>query len=281
MRINEILIESQQVNEGPLMNKIGSAVGKGVGTLAKGVGAVAGGVAGLGRAIKKGYQAGKQTVGGAGDSDETDIDSAPASNSTATASTPTAVQPAQPAQTATSTSSAAKQPAAKSNFNKLTTAAAGDAPEPAAAPKADTAYAQAQKVVNALPPEQKQELIAMLQADPKVKASMTKPAAPKAKATVDPTAQPDAQPTTAAASKGKTGSTGGGVTNIGKVTSTTPAPTGAEPVAKGKKKGSKKPAGLSQAEIDADRERIMGVTSDSVIRNGSVVSESFSFFRKH
>ena len=67
MRIQEILIESHQLDEGPLLNKIGSAVGKGVGTLAKGVGAVAGGVAGLGSAVKKGFQAGKATVGAAGD----------------------------------------------------------------------------------------------------------------------------------------------------------------------------------------------------------------------
>jgi len=69
MRIQEILIESHQLDEGPLLNKIGTAVGKGVGTLAKGVGAVAGGVAGLGSAVKKGFQAGKSTVGGAGDAD--------------------------------------------------------------------------------------------------------------------------------------------------------------------------------------------------------------------
>jgi hypothetical protein len=69
MRINELLTESQleQLEEGPILNKIGSAVGKGVGTVAKGVGAVAGGVAGVGSAVKKGFTAGKQTVAGAGD----------------------------------------------------------------------------------------------------------------------------------------------------------------------------------------------------------------------
>jgi hypothetical protein len=39
----------------------------------------------------------------------------------------------------------------------------------------------------------------------------------------------------------------------------------------------KKPAAPSQAEIDADRERIMGVTSDSVIRKGRVMAESRSY----
>jgi len=68
MKINEILIESkEQLEEGPILNKIGSAIGKGVGTLAKGVGAVAGGIAGVGSAVKKGFQAGKGVVGAAGD----------------------------------------------------------------------------------------------------------------------------------------------------------------------------------------------------------------------
>ena len=52
----------------------------------------------------------------------------------------------------------------------------------------------------------------------------------------------------------------------------------AEPT-KQKTKGRKKAAAPSQAEIDADRERIMGPTSDSVIRKGNMVAEGFSFFR--
>ena len=135
MKIHEIITESQ-LQEGPLLNKIGSVVGKGVGALAKGVGAVAGGVAGLGSAVKKGFQAGKATVGGAGDVEEP--------------------------------------------------AAGGGAPaaEPEADPKADTAYAQAQKAIAGLQPEQKKEIVTMLQADPKVKAAMTaKPTKP------DPAAQ--------------------------------------------------------------------------------------------
>jgi hypothetical protein len=70
MRLNEILTEDTEISEGPLMNKIGTAVGKAVGTAAKGVGAVAGGIAGLGAAAKKGYAAGKNTVAGAGDDED-------------------------------------------------------------------------------------------------------------------------------------------------------------------------------------------------------------------
>ena len=62
MRIHEILIESQQLDEGPL-GAIGRGIGKVVGGVAKGVGAVAGGIAGAGTALKKGYQTGKAVVG--------------------------------------------------------------------------------------------------------------------------------------------------------------------------------------------------------------------------
>ena len=155
MKIHEIITESQ-LQEGPLLNKIGSVVGKGVGALAKGVGAVAGGVAGLGSAVKKGFQAGKATVGGAGDGEEPAAGGgAPAAGGGAPAAT-------------------------------TTPAAGGGAPaaEPEADPKADTAYAQAQKAIAGLQPEQKKEIVTMLQADPKVKAAMTaKPTKP------DPAAQ--------------------------------------------------------------------------------------------
>jgi len=45
---------------------LGTRIGQGIGKLAKGLGAVAGVPAGIGRAIKKGYQAGANTVGGPG-----------------------------------------------------------------------------------------------------------------------------------------------------------------------------------------------------------------------
>jgi hypothetical protein len=45
---------------------IGTRIGQGIGKLAKGIGAVAGVPQGIGRAIKKGYQAGVSTIGGPG-----------------------------------------------------------------------------------------------------------------------------------------------------------------------------------------------------------------------
>jgi len=42
----------------------------------------------------------------------------------------------------------------------------------------------------------------------------------------------------------------------------------------------KKPAAPDQATIDAERERIMGPTSDSIIRTRPMMAEGFSLFRK-
>ena len=47
-----------------------------------------------------------------------------------------------------------------------------------------------------------------------------------------------------------------------------------------KKGGKKKPAAPSQATMDADRERNMGPTSDSIIRTRPMMAEGFSLFRK-
>ena len=47
-----------------------------------------------------------------------------------------------------------------------------------------------------------------------------------------------------------------------------------------KRLGKQQPQGPSQAEIDADRQRVMGPTSDSIVRKQPALSESFSLFRK-
>jgi hypothetical protein len=74
MKITELLVESQQLDEGPF----GQAVGKAVGGVAKGVGAVAGGIAGIPGAVKKGFQAGKAAVQGEPAADTTQAEPAPA-----------------------------------------------------------------------------------------------------------------------------------------------------------------------------------------------------------
>lgn len=59
MRINELILESSDVDEG-----IGSAIGTGIGAVGRGIGAVASVPQGFARAVKKGYQSGVATIGG-------------------------------------------------------------------------------------------------------------------------------------------------------------------------------------------------------------------------
>ena len=118
MRFNEF--NASKIEEGPIANKVGSAIGKTVGTVAKGVGAVAGGIAGIKGAVKKGFQAGKSTVAGGGDEPAT----------ATTPATGTAPQPAAAPATGT-----APQPAAKpATATPAAAPATGTAPQPAAAP---------------------------------------------------------------------------------------------------------------------------------------------------
>jgi hypothetical protein len=93
--------------------------------------------------------------------------------------------------TAAPAAAPAQQPAAApgtaapaANAAPTSKPAAGPAAVPTGAaapnPKADTAYAQAQKAVAGLAPKQKSQLIKMLQSDPKVAAAAKAPAAPAA-----------------------------------------------------------------------------------------------------
>jgi hypothetical protein len=132
MRIHDLIIENTEpVEEGPILNKIGAGIGKAVGTAAKGVGAVAGGVAGLGSAVKTGYQAGKNYVAGAGD-DATGT--APASTTAPSATAQSATAPA--------------------------TSTPGTTPQPAAAP---SLYNQVKTNINQLDAKGKQRILALLQ----------------------------------------------------------------------------------------------------------------------
>jgi hypothetical protein len=241
MKINEILIESQ-LQEGPMLDKFGRAVGGVASGVAKGVGAVAGGIAGMGSAFKKGFSAGKTTVAGdeapakpsmVGDlakglgkdaykgatgydvpgQDKASLKKKAAQGGAAPAATTapaaTGAAPAAPAAPAATGKAPAAKPAA--------TPAAAAAPAAAPNPKADTAYAQAQKAVAGLAPKQKSQLVKMLQSDPKVAAAAKAPAAAPAK------------------------------TPAGKMANA--------PVSK---TNTAKPGNPNQAEIDADRAKIMG-----------------------
>jgi hypothetical protein len=197
MRIQEIISESAQLDEGPILNKIGSGIGKAVGGLAKGVGAVAGGIAGIGSAVKKGYQAGKSTVGGAGDD--------PAAGAATPPSAGAATPPSAGAGAATPPSAGAATPP---SAGAATPPAAGAG---AATPPADEASVKAiQQQVDKLSPDAKQKLLTKLQTSieqggqsakekPTVQPAATSApgaATPAVTATPDATATPAASDTT-------------------------------------------------------------------------------------
>ena len=269
MKITEILVESQQIDEGPLgsaVGAVGRGVGKAVGGVAKAAGAVAGGVAGIPGAVKKGFQAGKKTV--AGDEPEQPA-AAPAADAaqpasggakkggiggaidqfkqgwaqgrgqTSGAQTSRPAPAPAPAPAAAPAASGAEQPAAEPTTSAAppptgTEKPAAGAREPAAA---GTAYAQAKAAVDKLDKRGKGNLLKLLQKEfpPKAAAPAPEPAP--------------------AASTGDNDKPG---------------------FLQSKIKGRRKPPAPSQAEIDAERERIMGPTSDSIIRTGKSLSEELA-----
>ena len=143
MRITEILTESQleQLDEGPILNKIGSAVGNVAGGVAKGVGAVAGGIAGLGSAFKKGFDRSKGIVGQGGDYvAPPDAPPAPAAAAPAAAPAAPAAAPEAPGAAA----AAAAAPAAASGDAGMSTTTPPSAAEINAQGPKGTAPAKAQ-----------------------------------------------------------------------------------------------------------------------------------------
>jgi hypothetical protein len=315
MKIHEILVESQQLDEGPLLNKIGSAIGKGVGTLAKGVGAVAGGVAGAGTAIKKGWDAGKAAVARAGDDEPETAAPAAAGAPAATAqaapaaagapaAAPVGGPTAQPAAAAVNKAGPAGtapakplQGQAKVAADKTAAATAGQDQSAAG----QTMYAQVKANIDKLDKKGKQRILQLLQksmAAPAAKpAAGAAPAATPAPAVPEPTAPAAAAPEAPAVPEPTAPAAAAPEAPAAEPTAA-PAPVAPKKTG-GRVKGqlSQDPRAVkrreanaaktkqqapasSQAEIDADRERIMGVTSDSIVRRQPMMSEGFSLFRK-
>jgi hypothetical protein len=152
MKINEILVESTQLDEGPFgdaAKNVGTKVGKAVGGVAKGVGAVAGGIAGIGQAVKKGYQTGKVTVAG-DDEDAPEVQPAAAPNAQQNNQTgPKGTAPAKPV------TGIAKQAMQKIGQ------AMGGASDPEQA--GQTLYAQVKSQVSQLDKKGKQRILQLLQ----------------------------------------------------------------------------------------------------------------------
>jgi hypothetical protein len=246
MKINDILTESQQqeLEEGPLLNKIGSAVGKAVGGVARGVGAVAGGVAGAATAAKQGFQTGKAAVTGKPD--------------------PNAVAPTTAAgintQGPKGTAAAKTQTGAGAQALQKSVAATSNATADQAG---QTVYAQVKANIDKLDKKGKQRIMQLLQKSVATPAPNTMANAPVSATNVAKPGNPNAVPAATAPAA---------------TTKPATAAPGADPAAalKNKKVAAKPKAGATQAEIDADRERLMGVTSDSVIRTGNSLEETLA-----
>jgi hypothetical protein len=232
MRINEILTESQlqQIEEGPILNKIGSVVGGAARGLAKGVGAVAGGVVGAGRAMKKGYQAGKAFVGDDPDPNkgQPGYDAGGEAPAAPTGGAPAPAAGGAPAPAAGGAPAAGSAPPSAQDINAAgpkgtapataQTGAAGAAlakttaavDQQTTAKAGQTVYAQVKANVDKLDKKGKQRILQLLQKsmavpDPKPAAGAAPAAAPAATtppaagAAAAPAAAPAAEPTTAAA----------------------------------------------------------------------------------
>jgi hypothetical protein len=191
MRINELLTESetQHLEEGPILNKIGSAVGNAARGVANTVGAVAGGVAGAGQALKKGYQTGKAFVGN---------EPAAAGAAPTGGTTPPSTQNINKQGPAGTAPAVAQTGAAAQALAKTTAAVGNQSPAKAG----QTVYAQVKANINNLDKKGKQRILQLLQKsiavpDPKpaAPAAATPPATPPETA---PVAEPVAATTPAA-----------------------------------------------------------------------------------
>lgn len=234
MRINELLVESQQLDEGPFTQAVGKVGGK-----------IAKGIANVGKDLKTGFKAG---YGGEQPAADPAI-AAPAKQTPATTK-PSLAPAAAPAKSSgvidqfkQGFARGQGEPAAASNV-------AVPSVDPAAEKQSKIGVGQINKIIPTLRTRDLMSLQANLE-----KAIASKKKAPAIQPAEQPVAAPAATPTPAASS--------------------------AEPIVKGKKKSAPKVAKPTQAEIDADRARLLGPNSESAVKQGRVVAESFSLYRKH
>jgi hypothetical protein len=275
MRINELLVESQ-LDEGPFTQAVGKVGGK-----------IAKGIANVGKDLKTGFKAGYSGQQPAADRDP-NVPMNPKTGKPLTEPERKAHQDAggefdgetgDPLPLGTKSTNPDYNPAKKAGGLKgaidqfkqgfaqgreePTAPATKASTAPAAsnttvAPAADPAAEKAAKIgvgqINKIIPTLRTRDLMSLQAN------LEKTIASKKKTSATPAAE---QPVAAPAA------------------TPTPAASTAEPVVKGKKKAAPKVAKPTQAEIDADRARLMGANSESAVKQGRVVAESFSLYRKH
>ena len=246
MKITELLVESQQLDEGPFTQAVGKVGGK-----------IAKGAAAIGKDLKTGFKAGYSGEEPAADTAATQA--APAKKAGggfidqfkkgfAQGRSEPAAEPAADAPGVSAAKPAAAEPTATSA-----------APAPAAADNASPDITAMKKELDTLLKNYEDDL-AMQNKNwkfvmPKVNALEKQVASLVAAGSAAPAAEPE------------TKRRGGKV--AGELSSSPSAVRRREQRARGK-------AAPTQAEIDADRERNIGMASDSVIRTGASLSETLA-----
>jgi hypothetical protein len=252
MKITELLVESQQLDEGPFTQAIGKVGGK-----------IAKGIANVGKDLKTGFKAGYSGEEPPADpAAKVEPTMAPVKASQA-ARVKKQAAPAKVAAT-TAPSAPAAEPAPAAAEPTATSAAPAAEPAPAAADNTGPDVAAMKKELDTLLKNYEDDL-AMQNKNwkfvmPKVNALEKQVASLVAAGSAAPAAEvPAAEP--------ETKRRGGKV--AGELSQSASAVRRREQRARGK-------AAPSQAEIDADRERNIGITSDSVIRTGLSLSETLA-----
>jgi hypothetical protein len=252
MKITELLVESQQLDEGPFTQAIGKVGGK-----------IAKGAAAIGKDLKAGFKAGYSGEEPAADPNTPAATTAPAAAATPTTQAAPVKKQADPAKVA-ATSAPAAEPTA-------TTAEPAPAEEPASKPAAaadGTDAAAIKKELDSFLQTYKKDLAMQNKnwefVTPKVNA-LEKQVADlvAAGSATAPAAEPAVTPAAEPAPKAR----GGKV--AGELSQSPSAVRRREQRARGK-------AAPDQATIDADRERNIGMTSDSVIRTSASLSETLA-----
>jgi hypothetical protein len=249
MRINELLIESQQLDEGPFTQAIGKVGGK-----------IAKGVTNIGKDLKTGFKAGysgEQPPADPKAKIDPIMDPAVAS--------PKQAAPVKKAGGgfidqfkkgfAQGRGEPAADPAASTapTSSAATTSASTTDAAPVANPAADKAAKIGVRQINKIIPTLRTRDLMSLQAN------LEKTIASKKKTA------PVAQPTDAASTADPAAAT------------TTPAVNpAADEIVPPKRTRKPKAKAPTQEEIDADRERNIGITSDSVIRTGNLLAETLA-----
>jgi hypothetical protein len=282
MRINELLVESQQLDEGPFTQAVGKVGGK-----------IAKGIANVGKDLKTGFKAGYSGEQPPADAAAT---TAPAATAPVKKAAPTQAAPVQKAAGGGVIDQLKKGFAQGGGEPAADTTTAAPAANPEAEKQSKIGVGQINKIIPTLRTRDLMSLQANLE---KTIASKKKaaPAAPPA----------DAAPAADPANPGLQAGGSGNTTNAPADPNAKAAPPEAgdqrwyndrvgqwgwksksggwqgdefdTPAAK--KPRATKAKAPPQADIDAERERLMGVTSDSIIRKGPVMAESFSLYRKH